>query len=144
MGCIEGVIRLYYNWISLLWRRLFYAVDIPQAEEAMIKQVTCNKDYRGWFFDLPNWEGDTGALKALDGMDVLLDLVSRGNTQVALKFGDKQASSTAKFTLLDSWGDAATYLMPFYRQSDYNLHVELHICMLSLFEEWPDVIYLHS
>ena len=69
-------------------------------------------DWGGWFAVIPSWPGPRAALAMVDGADTFLDLLSKGESYVALDLSmdPKDGWSELHYLMPHDCGDGAHYL----------------------------------
>lgn len=98
-----------------------------------------------WYADIPSWEGDKSALEMVDGADVMLDIMSQGESCVNLFLSREfvEDATELKFERLSpECGEGAYYKMNSYKGIEYNLQVWLCDVTKFVFGDFPPVIYI--
>lgn len=109
---------------------------------------TFNKEFSGWYIDLPEYiaqGGNKGDLAMVEGADTMLDIISAGGNSVTLQLDDvdfEGSDQLQQIEVCDPAKGGAIYLMPEWEGSVYNHRLWLCDVTEFVFGHLPKTIYL--
>jgi len=88
-----------------------------------------------WYIDLPNWEGLKADLEMVEGADIMLDYVGKGNSEVELMLAELPFEGASALKLIHDYsketGGGGIYLLESYEGNILNQ--EMWLCEVT---EW--------
>lgn len=101
----------------------------------MITQFNFYKEESNrWFINLPDWKGEKDDLEMVLGADILLEILTNGNTEVKVIFGDEPFEECHTLT---HTGDG------FYDNNAWHGPTTIWLCYVTefVFGSYPQSIY---
>jgi len=94
------------------------------------------KEDNRWYVDLPEWEGSKEDLEMVEGADLLLEILSNGNSDVTVKFTD-EPTPFPEFHTLTHIGDG------YYNNNAWHGPSTIWLCHVTEFVigKYPKFIY---
>ena len=105
----------------------------------MIRTFRFNKEEDNrWFVDLPEWEGEKDELEMVLGADIMLDILSEGNSVVDVLLSDEPFNHNFEMNFLREDSNGGWYLF----RSEFT-ELEIWLCEVTkfVFGGLPKTIY---
>jgi hypothetical protein len=114
----------------------------------MKERLRFDKEFNGWFVDLPEWSGSKADLQMVLGADTWLDLLCDGEWYVWIVLSDKPFEGSEELKKIsDGWlydegcGSGATYKVESYMGIPFDIKMWLCDVTKFVFGSLPDTIY---
>lgn len=109
-----------------------------------MQKIRFYKESSRWFSDIPAWEGSKDDLEMVFGADLLLDIISEGEEEVVLEFGDHKFPGSDQIIFIHLEGDGAKYHLPSYRGKNHEM--EFWLCSVTkfVFGSYPDSLWMRK
>lgn len=114
----------------------------------MKRRLKFDKEFDGWFVDLPEWQGSHTDLQMVSGADTWLDIMSQGEWHVWVTISDQpfDGANELKLTAVgmvngEFIDSGATYTLENYMGLPYKLDMWLCDVTLFVFGKFPEIIY---
>ena len=114
----------------------------------MTRRLKFNKEFDGWFVELPEWSGSKADLQMVCGADTFLDILCDGEWYVWLTLSDEPFTGANELKLtgigmLDGEfvDSGATYTLENYMGIPFSLDMWLCDVTLFVFGKFPETIY---
>ena len=98
-----------------------------------------------WYIDLPDWKGNKADLEMVEGADIMLDYVGKGNAEVELILAEQPFDGSGILKLVHDYskepGGGGIYLLHDY--DNEILNQQMWLCEVTewVFGKLPPVIY---
>jgi hypothetical protein len=109
-----------------------------------LQKIRFYREDSRWFSDVPTWEGTKEDLEMVFGADVLLDLISEGEEEVSIEFGEERFPGSDQIIFLSPQGDGARYHLPSYRGKDYEMNFWICSVTKFVFGSYPDSLWMRK
>lgn len=98
-----------------------------------------------WYVDIPEWEGEKASLEMVCGADLMLTIISQGESEITLSLSsDSEISGDSLILQRESpeMGEGAWYKLTSWKGIDFDLDVWLCDVTVWVFGEFPKRIWI--